>query len=411
MKHNRAMAIRFLLLISLMASLTILSTKMQADTGSCGGVTITLPFTDTMASPFFCQIAAAYFSGLTNGTTATTYSPTATVTREQMAAFITRTMDQSLRRGSKRAALGQWWTTKVDANLIVVGIAPQYVVSDGIDLWVSNTISNSIWRLRAVDASPLTIYTNVPSPEDLVVAGGGVFIASFQSPGKIYYTNASRSSNEAIEWSTNLGNNPVGITFDGANLWTSNFGTGPGTGSISKASPIGAASTTYLTGFSQPLGILFDGSSLWVTDRGDNTLKRVDINDGSVLETTSLGANTNPSKMVFDGTNLWVPCYGTNELLVVRATGGLRGTVLARLTGNGLSGPIQAGFDGERILVTNSLSGTDGSVSLWKATDLSFIGSVNFNKPLPTGVCSDGQDFFITFHGSDAQTRGVLIRF
>jgi hypothetical protein len=81
------------MLISLMASLTVLSTRLQADTGSCGGITITLPFNDVMASPFFCQIAAAYFSGLTNGTTATTYSSTQTVTREQIAAFISRTMD------------------------------------------------------------------------------------------------------------------------------------------------------------------------------------------------------------------------------------------------------------------------------------------------------------------------------
>ena len=71
---------------------------------------ITLPFTDVMGNAFFCQIAAAYFSGLTNGTTATTFSPTQTVTREQMAAFTTRTLDQSLKRGSQRAVAKKWWT-------------------------------------------------------------------------------------------------------------------------------------------------------------------------------------------------------------------------------------------------------------------------------------------------------------
>src|SRR5688572_27242900 len=110
MKPTRSIVVRTALLISLMANLTILSGQMKADTGSCGGVTVTLPFTDVMASGFFCQIAAAYFSGLTNGTTATTFSPKDAVTREQMAAFITRTMDQSLKRGSRRAALDQYWT-------------------------------------------------------------------------------------------------------------------------------------------------------------------------------------------------------------------------------------------------------------------------------------------------------------
>ena len=75
MKLNRSILVRAVAIITLIASLTILSNKIQADTGSCGGVTITVPFTDVMASPFFCQIAGAYFSGLTNGTSATTYSP------------------------------------------------------------------------------------------------------------------------------------------------------------------------------------------------------------------------------------------------------------------------------------------------------------------------------------------------
>ena len=66
------LALRSLLLISLMITIVGLSTRLQADTGNCGGVTITLPFTDVQGNFFFCQIAAAYFSGLTNGTTATT---------------------------------------------------------------------------------------------------------------------------------------------------------------------------------------------------------------------------------------------------------------------------------------------------------------------------------------------------
>jgi hypothetical protein len=119
MKLNRSILVRAVVLISLMASLTVLSTRLQADTGSCGGVSVTLPFTDVMGNAFFCQIAAAYFSGLTNGTSATTFSPTQTVTREQMAAFTTRTLDQSLKRGSQRATAKKWWTPQ-DANSLTL---------------------------------------------------------------------------------------------------------------------------------------------------------------------------------------------------------------------------------------------------------------------------------------------------
>src|SRR6478672_294590 len=79
------------------------SFRVLADCSAFG-----LPFTDTGSTTFCAQIAEAYYSGLSNGTTATSYSPSAVVNREQMAAFVTRTLDQSLLRGSRRAALNQW---------------------------------------------------------------------------------------------------------------------------------------------------------------------------------------------------------------------------------------------------------------------------------------------------------------
>src|SRR5215468_9056260 len=157
MKINQRFAIRVTLVISLIISLTLASTHMRADTGTCSGQSITLPFTDVMGSQFFCQIAEAYFSGLANGTSLTTYSPTDNVTRDQMSAFITRTLDQSLQRGSRRAALRQWWTPHNGNNFAVttVGNGPFFVETDGADLWVTNSFSNTVSRVRASDGSLL----------------------------------------------------------------------------------------------------------------------------------------------------------------------------------------------------------------------------------------------------------------
>src|SRR5499433_836518 len=145
MKINLKLAVRITLLVSLIVNLTLFSTRHHADTGSCGGQSITLPFTDVMASPFFCQIAEAFFCGLANGTSGTTYNPSGNVTRDQMAAFITRTQDSSLRRGNKRAALQQFWTTTPrylsasgGLGITTVGTSPILVQSDGEDLWVAN---------------------------------------------------------------------------------------------------------------------------------------------------------------------------------------------------------------------------------------------------------------------------------
>src|SRR4030095_360432 len=138
MKANRRSIFRAALVIALMLFITIASTRLRADSGSCGGATTTLPFTDVAGSGFFCQIAEAYFSGLTNGTSATTYGPANNVTREQMAAFITRTMDQSLQRGSERAVDKKWFTPQDVGSLTLttVGIRPASVEFDGTDLWV-----------------------------------------------------------------------------------------------------------------------------------------------------------------------------------------------------------------------------------------------------------------------------------
>lgn len=156
MKTNSRSTFRVALVIALISMITIASSRLRADTDLCGGASITLPFTDVPAGNiFFCSIAEAFFSGLTNGTDATHYSPTANVPREQMAAFVTRTLDQSLKRGSRRAALDQYWTpTSPDAlGLTAVEDQPEGVKSDGADLWVANHQSGTVSRVRASDGT------------------------------------------------------------------------------------------------------------------------------------------------------------------------------------------------------------------------------------------------------------------
>src|SRR5580765_8410587 len=126
------------------------SSLLPADTGTCGGAMVTMPFTDVAGNGFFCQISEAYFSGLTNGTSPTTYSPSDSVPREQMAAFVTRTQDSALRRGSRRAALGQWSTpSAVPLTGRTTLPSPHDVASDGQDLWVANINTSNVSRVQA----------------------------------------------------------------------------------------------------------------------------------------------------------------------------------------------------------------------------------------------------------------------
>lgn len=219
--------IRATLLISMTMTLIALSTRLQADTGSCGGQTITLPFIDVPSSNvFFCSISEAYFSALTNGTSPTTYNPSDPVPREQMAAFITRTMDQSLKRGSRRAALDQYWTPP-SANglaLTTIGSVPQLVKSDGADLWVANHISHTVSRVRASDGKLLETWTGATNSLGVLAAKGLIFVTGNSNPGQLFQIDPTQPMGAVTTLPITLGVFPDGIAFDGVRIWTANEG-------------------------------------------------------------------------------------------------------------------------------------------------------------------------------------------
>jgi hypothetical protein len=399
---NRAVAL--VLAITLIA---VVSTRMRADTGTCGEAAITLPFTDVPASNiFFCVIASAYFTGLTNGTSPTTYNPAASVPREQMAAFITRTLDQSLRRGNLRAALQQWWrpTSKATLRPSSVGTFPAKITSDGTDIWVASTSLNAAVRVRASDGRFVDGYDPADGAHDIIVAAGMVFLTGLQGPstsGKVYRIDLQLPPPGQLTHFADTGPNPTGITFDGTNLWTANNAGGLIGGSITRI-PLDGMATTFAAGFTAPADILWDGENLWVADFAADRVRRLNPVSGAVLQSIVVG--NAPRELLFDGANLWVSNFFDASITVIRAVGGLRGTVLATLTGNGIDGPAGLAFDGERVLVAN-LSGD--SVSLFKAADFTPLGNLpTGTNSKPVGACSDGLNFWIT-----SEVDSAILRF
>src|SRR5262249_2153288 len=271
----------------------------------------------------------------------------------------TRTLDQSLHRGSRRAVLDQWWTNQSGNNLgqTIVGSQPRGVKSDGADLWVANNGNGSVSRVRASDGSLLQNYSGAVVPFDVLVAMDKVFVTGTTSPGTLYQIDPAQSGGGITTVTNALGAHPEAIAFDGQHIWTANNSL-PGSVSIVTLNPLSVSNVS--AGFGEPVGILYDGANIWVADF-DGNLKQLDSSANILL---SVAVGRHPESPVFDGTNIWAPNNGDNTVTVVRAKGGLTGTVLATLSGNGLNKPMAAAFDGERILVTN-IGGS--SVSLWKA--------------------------------------------
>ena len=355
------------------------------------------PFTDVAADAFCPFVLEIFYLGITTGTTATTYDPTANVTRLQMAAFLSRTVDGALKRGGRRASLNQFSTSQNSTvlGLTTVGDGPRAVRSDGADLWVANNSSSTVSRVRASDGKLLETWTGATAAGGVLVAMGNVLVAGASIPGSLYRIVPSQAAGAVTTVASNLGGGGFGIAFDGSRVWVADISNG----SVSIVTP-GASipwTVTLVNSWSAPSGVVWDGANIWVTDVNQNIIQKLDA-AGAILATVTVGLN--PGFPLYDGTNIWVPNAG-NTISVVRPQ---TGNVLATLTGNGLNTPAGAAFDGQRVLVTNF----DGSsVSLWKAADLTALGSVSMPaSSTPNNACSDGVNFWITL-----QTANKLARF
>jgi DNA-binding beta-propeller fold protein YncE len=388
------------LLLAAMGAASVLGSAAVHAQQPCGTGTYPFPYTDVAAvgDPFCPGIMEAYVTGVSKGTSPTTFSPDATVIRSEMTTFLQRSLDQGLTRASRRAALNQWWTPQNTQSMqtVAVGGGPYYCAADGNSIWTAT--NGQVIQVQGSTGTQVGTWTGATNSIAVMVAAGLVYVAGNTTPGNLYVIDPTQPPGAVTVAATTLGGEPQSIAFDGTNLWTANSGT-PSVSIITPMAPYTV--TTVTTGFAEPYGILFDGSHIWVTDYAADTLLELDAS-GNILQTVSVGGG--PGLPVFDGTNIWVPNYGDSSLTVVQAA---TGAVVATITADGnnlLSGPNGASFDGERVLVANY---NGNSLTVFKAADLSLIGNVaTAPATVPNTACSDGVNFWVPMLGS-----GNLLRF
>ena len=103
-----------------------------------------------------------------------------------------------------------------------------------------------------------------------------------------------------------VGHNPIGLAFDGANIWVANNADG----TVSK---LRASDGTTLGTFSapgSPYGVAFDGVNIWVT--GTYVVELRD-SDGAQLGLFDVGSPTSTG-VAFDGANIWVAVAFENSV-------------------------------------------------------------------------------------------------
>jgi hypothetical protein len=263
--------------------------------GSCG------PFTDVAADSFCAFVQEVFYLGVTTGTTATTYDPTTNVTRLQMAAFLSRTVDGVLKRNSRRSALTEFWTTQNSSvvGLTTVGSAPFAVKSDGVDVWAAGSGDATVSRVRGSDGKLLETWTGAPTARAALSAMGAVFVAGYDTVGKIYRIDPSQPAGVVTTVANNLPQFPQAIAYDGTRIWTANS-----TGSVSIVAPGPTIpwAVANVTAGTSLAGIVYDGTRIWVSNQAAGTLLKLDAN-GANLQTVTVGGQ--PQNPVFDGTNIW----------------------------------------------------------------------------------------------------------
>src|SRR5258706_15145448 len=189
-------------------------------------------------------------------------------------------------------------------SLVEMGTNPVLCKSDGADIWVASFSGNSVSRVRASDGKLLETWTGATSASGVLVAMSRILVAGQTSPGNLYLMDPSQAAGAVTTVASTLGTFPQGITFDGARVWTANFGPPSSVSIVTPGATIPWATTTVTTGFSGPgpvLGALYDGANVWVTDAGAGTLLKLN-SAGAILQTVTVGSS--PFFPVFDGTNI-----------------------------------------------------------------------------------------------------------
>ena len=260
--------------------------------GICG------PFTDVAADAFCPFVLEIFYLGITTGTTPTTFDPAANVSRLQMAAFLSRSVDGVLKRGARRGALQQWWTSKSPLVLgtTTLGQLPLLVQSDGADIWACGVNQGEVYRVRGSDGKLLETWTGAPGAFAPLVAMGRIFITAPTTnvnPGKLYRIDPRQSAGAVTIVATDLGPLPEGIAFDGERIWTANGADLSSGGSVSILTPSAFPGTfsvsTITAGFQAPVGLVFDGANVWTTDNPAGKLLKLD-SGGTILHTVTVGA-------------------------------------------------------------------------------------------------------------------------
>jgi hypothetical protein len=203
-------------------------------------------------------------------------------------------------------------------------------------MWTANYLHGSV-RIRPLQENPPFVYSvSAPFPHPRHLCYDGTYMWTSSEDNQLHRFLETSSVDSGV-----IGNLPMGMAFDGNNLWVALYGDNV----VKKIRPSDfAVLATYPVG-ANPYAVLFDGANIWVTNAGDGTVTKLRAADGANKGTFAVGQY--PIDLVFDGATIWVANYNSSTISKLRAADG---TPWGGLTLPGA--PYRMAFDGVNVWVT-----------------------------------------------------------
>ncbi|MBM3663280.1 MAG: YncE family protein [Actinobacteria bacterium] len=230
-----------------------------------------------------------------------------------------------------------------------------------------------------------------PRPVGVAFDGTNIWVTI---AGSNYVKRINAATGVVVGAPIPVGLGPVGVAFDGTNIWVTNVGSNNVTRiNAATGAVVGAPIAVGGTG---PQGVAFDGTNIWVTNTGSNNVTRINAATGAVVG-APITVGAAPLGVAFDGTNIWVANTGSNYVTRINAATGAVGAPITV----GL-GPAGVAFDGTNIWVTNAGS---NNVTRIKAATGTVVGDPIAVGTAPVGVTFDGTNIWVTNQNSNNVTR------
>ena len=257
----------------------------------------------------------------------------------------------------------RWYAINQTAAEFSVGQQPAGAAFDGANMWIANSQSGNVTKLRAADGAAMGTFAVGGTPSWMTFDGANMWVNNGSSLVKL------RASDGQQLGTFNAGPSPQQMAFDGVDIWVVLFAFPQG--SLAKVRPRDGAVLAIVPLTFPPEGIAFDGIDIWVT--GNGTVDKIRPSDGSLVATFSPGILLPvPGGLAFDGVNMWL-ADNTGKVVKVRASDNV--VVGTFLLSN--FNPVDILFDGRAIWV----DGIQGVEKL-RISD----GAVIEGVPLPLGV-------------------------